>query len=129
MLLDDFRRFAATIFADLLGLEKNVVEVDVEREIGNRLRFVARRRFVKILDRFFHVLDREVGLAERTDRRFVAELVAEAIDVAQLLHRRPVLVLLAPVPARSQPDRECFREIFVGMLLRVPAGDMTNVIF
>src|SRR5262249_31584116 len=38
----------------------------------------------------------------------------------------PALVLLAPSRARGQPNRERFGEVFVGMLLRVPAGDVPH---
>jgi hypothetical protein len=51
----------------------------------------------------------------------IAELAGDAIHVEQLLHRAPAFVALAPVGARRQPYREGLGEVFVGMLLRVPA--------
>ena len=68
-----------------------------------------------------HFVDGNIGVAVRNDRICVAELAADAIHVEELLHRAPALVPLAPVGAWREPDGEGFGEVFVGMLLRVPA--------
>src|SRR5580765_1254980 len=54
--------------------------------------------------------------------------MGDAIHVAQLRHRSPSAITFAPTAARRQPDCEGFREIFIGMLLCVPACEMTNVV-
>ena len=48
------------------------------------------------------------------------------VHVAQLRQRRPALVFLAPLRPRRQPDGEGLGEVLVGMLLRVPAGDVAH---
>ena len=76
---------------------------------------------IEFIDRDRHFVDGDIGVAVRDDGICVAEFAADAIHVKQLLHRAPAVVSLTPVGARSQPDGEGFSEVFVGMLLRIPA--------
>src|SRR6188472_598880 len=71
---------------------------------------------------------RGVDLQPSRERRPLrGDLRHELVDILQLLQRRPGGVALAPVRARREPYGEGFREILVGMALRVPQPQMPHV--
>ena len=68
----------------------------------------------------------EVVVVAGHHRILLAEFLHQALDIEQLGVAAPITVRLTPVRARRQPHRERLRKILVGMLLGVPARDVTD---
>jgi hypothetical protein len=60
-------------------------------------------------------------------RRPVADRSHQRVHVLELLQRRPSGVPLLPLAGGRQPHGERFREVFVGMALRVPRVEVQHV--
>lgn len=78
---------------------------------------------------------RGVDLAERMDggaarqlRALARDLVHHFIDIFEFAQSRPSRIALPPVRTGLEPDCEGFREVFVGMALRIPEAKMLHVI-
>src|SRR5258706_4777397 len=56
------------------------------------------------------------------------DLLHHAVDVLELGQGAPAVVHVLPVEAWSEPYGERFREVFIGMFLRVPTEDVTDEI-
>ena len=79
-------------------------------------------------DRVSHRLHRQIVFGRRRHRRRLASRSrASRVDVLELFERRPAGVVASPIESGRQPHRERLGEIFVGMLLRVPAEDVPDV--
>src|SRR5207248_11662910 len=85
------------------------------------------RPLVEFFHRQAHIVDRNVDLGGADDGLFVGARARHPIHVSELAHRRPSFIAAPPRAARREPDRKRFGEVFVGMLLRIPAFDMTDV--
>src|SRR6185503_20778902 len=58
--------------------------------------------------------------------RVVANIPHHAINVLEFFQSRPVGVSIPPIAVGREPYGERLSEVFVWMLLRVPAEDMAN---
>src|SRR5262252_7345478 len=71
-------------------------------------------------------IDNPFGFHRRPSSR---ELAHQAIHVFKLPVRRPAGVMRGPVRTRLEPDGEGFREVLVGMTLRIPVVEMLDEAF
>ena len=114
-----FRCRAHILPAPLRHIE-DVAQVGVEGKLaGGEL--LIERVLIELADGKIHFVHGDIGIAALDHRVGIAEPAANPIHVEQLLHRAPALISLPPVGAGCQPYREGLGEVFVGMLLRVPA--------
>src|SRR5215471_856294 len=110
----------------LAGL-KDVLQIGIQRQVAGRW-LTGQHCLVKIFHRGLHFVHRDVFASASPNGVSVAELLSDAIHVVELLQGGPALVSLAPTRTGSKPDSESFGEIFIRMLLGVPAFYMTNEI-
>ena len=106
---------------------EDVGEIGIERQVtSGRLSF--ERFLIKVGNRGLHLFDCDVGVSLRSRRLSVAKLSRHPIHIDQLLHGSPAGVALAPVGAGRNPHREGFGEVFIRMLLRVPAFHVPHIL-
>src|SRR5688500_7477472 len=75
-----------------------------------------------ILERVSHCGDGKVFISWRADFGSVgSHLAHHIVDILELCKRRPPSVGLSPIEIGSEPYRKRLREIFVRMLLCIPA--------
>ena len=91
-----------------------IVEVRVFEAVVRALAIVV------LAQRLLQAGQRRQLAARDATRRPAGELLHQLVHVLELLQGRPVGVALAPLRVRLQPDGERFREVLVGMTLRVP---------
>src|SRR5258706_14133168 len=58
----------------------------------------------------------------------VRDFLHHAVDVLEFGQSPPAVVHVLPVETRSEPPRERFRKVFIRVLLRIPAEDVTDKI-
>jgi hypothetical protein len=84
------------------------------------------RALVVLCDRVAHHFAGPVIVVTRDLGRLLTELTHDVVDVLQLLEARPASIDLAPGRSGCEPHGKGLGEVFVGMLLRVPAGDVAH---
>ena len=83
---------------------------------------------IKLSDGSFHVIDGNVVWPRRRGGSVFPNFPRQPIQEAQLLHRAPAAIALAPVRSRRQPHRKGLGKIFIRMLLRIPSRQMPHII-
>jgi hypothetical protein len=106
--------------------QEDVGKIRLHLDVHGRRRLLA-LQLVELGEGDFHLVHRDVRIAALAHRFPVGVFLENAIHVLELLERRPGLVALAPAGARRQPHGEGLGEVFVWMLLGVPAGDVLDV--
>src|SRR6266849_7921168 len=84
-----------------LGYGKDVAQIRIRRKLGDR-NFFPRILMIELGHGSFHVIHRDVGLCAPPRRIVLPHVPRQPVQVAQLLHRTPAAIALAPVRARRK---------------------------